>query len=124
MAEEIPPPRAEELPGAEQIPPDASLQAPSGGIIPPVPEGIPHEDMVPPTPPPPRGTPGDAQSGSSPEASPRTEEALRQEEGSATPEEREEDKGLVDRARDYLLGEGRESDYLRGEGRDRKNRER
>jgi len=35
-------------------------------------------------------------------------------------EEREEDKGLVDRTKDYLLGEGRESDYLRGEDRDRK----
>lgn len=37
-----------------------------------------------------------------------------------TPEEgtkREEDQGLVDSARDYLLGEDRERDYLRGEDR-------
>jgi hypothetical protein len=34
-------------------------------------------------------------------------------------EEREEDKGLIDRARDYLRGEDRERDYLRGEDRDR-----
>jgi len=76
--------------------------------------------MVPPTPPPPRETPGDVQSGISPETSPTTEEALRAEEERAMREEREEDKGLVDRTKDYLLGEGRESDYLRGEDRDRK----
>jgi hypothetical protein len=34
-------------------------------------------------------------------------------------EEREEDKGLIDRARDYLRGEDRERDYLRGENRGR-----
>ena len=34
-------------------------------------------------------------------------------------EEREEDKGLIDRAKDYLRGEDRERDYLRGEDRDR-----
>ncbi len=31
--------------------------------------------------------------------------------------ETREDEGLRDRARDYLLGEGRERDYLRGEER-------
>jgi hypothetical protein len=42
----------------------------------------------------------------------------------SSPEEREEDKGLVDKAKDYLLGEGRERDYLRGEDRERQDRER
>ena len=119
-AEEIPPPRAEELPGAEETPSGTSPQAPSGNVTPPVPGEIPHEGMVPPTPPPPRETPGDVQSGISPETSPTTEEALRAEEERAMREEREEDKGLVDRTKDYLLGEGRESDYLRGEDRARK----
>jgi hypothetical protein len=51
-------------------------------------------------------------------------EALRTEEEEAGRKEREEDRGLVDKARDYLLGEDRERDYLRGEDRERQDRER
>jgi hypothetical protein len=42
-------------------------------------------------------------------------EASEAEEGRARGEESEEDKGLIDKVRDYLRGEGRERDYLRGE---------
>jgi hypothetical protein len=59
--------------------------------------------MVPPTPPLPRGEPGDAQSG----ISPGSEEAPRTGEG-RTRQEEEQDKDLIDRAKDYLLGEERE----------------
>jgi hypothetical protein len=37
----------------------------------------------------------------------------------AEQEDREEDKGLLDKARDYLRGEDRERNYMRGEDRDR-----
>jgi hypothetical protein len=95
MAEEVPAPRAEE------IPTDTQTQASPGDATSPVPGDILHEDMVPPTPPPPRGT------GESPMAE---EERVGQEEG-------EEDRSLIDRltdrARDGLTGEeeqGREGD--------------
>jgi hypothetical protein len=55
----------------------------------------------------------------SPEPPSRAEETSRAEEERAELEEREEDKGLVDRAKNYLLGEGRESDYPRSENRER-----
>ena len=60
----------------------------------------------------------------SPERSSRMGEALRTEEEEAGRKEREEDRGLVDKARDYLLDEDRERDYLRGEDRERQDRER
>jgi hypothetical protein len=101
-AEEIPPPRAEEVPSAGEAPSVTSPRAPSVDAEPTVPGEIPHEDMVPPTPPPPR----DVHSGTSPES--QTGEAPRPKEERVGQEEREEDKGLVNRARDYLLGEGRE----------------
>lgn len=55
--------------------------------------------------------PGEVQRGMSDEPLPGTEETR---EGERARRE-EEDKGLVDKARDYLRGEGRERDYLRGE---------
>jgi hypothetical protein len=89
-------------------------QTPS--VEPPVPGEIPHEDMVPPTPAPPRGTPGDAQRATSPEPPPtRPEETPRVQEGKAGQAKTEEDKGLVEKAKGYLRGEDRDRDHLRGE---------
>ncbi len=93
--EDVPPPRTagiEEgvLPRTEEAPPSRTEE-------PPVAEEIPSGA-------PPQAPPGDVQS------------ADRER---AEQEEREEDKGLIDKARDYLRGEDRERDYLRGEDRDR-----
>ncbi len=129
-AEEVPPPRAEGVPSAGEAPSGTPSQAPPGVVESPMPGDFPHEDMILPTPPPPRGTPGGEQGGTPPEPpptstgeAPRTgEERAGQEEEEE--EEGEEDKGLIDRARDYLLGEGRERDYLGGEDRERESRER
>jgi hypothetical protein len=100
MAEEVPPPRAEE------IPTDTQTHVLPGDVTSPVPGDIPHEDMVPPTPPPPRGT------GESPMAE---EERVGQEEG-------EEDRSLIDRltdrVRDGLTGD----EEQRGEGTGRPDR--
>lgn len=60
----------------------------------PVPADIPHEDMVPPIPRPPRET--------SPEPPPKPEET------SGAEADKGEDKGLVDKVRDFLSGEDRE----------------
>ncbi|MDP8950878.1 MAG: hypothetical protein M3N18_01345 [Actinomycetota bacterium] len=119
--EEIPPERAGEIPTAEEVPPPRAEGVPSGGEVPSgappgavepaVPGDIPHEDMVPPTPPPPRGEPGDVQRGDLPR---RAEQSPRAREERAGQEEREEDKDLIDRAKDYLLGEDRERDYPDG----------
>jgi hypothetical protein len=102
--EETPPSRTEEVPIAEEVSSGIPSQAPPGDVAPPAPGERPHEAT-------PRET--------SPEPPSRTEETSREEEERAELEEREEDKGLVDRARDYLLGEGRESDYPRSEDRER-----
>ena len=93
--EAMPPPRTagiEEgvLPRTEEAPPSRTEESP---VAEEVPSGTP-----------PQAPPGDVQS------------ADRERIGQ---EEREEDKGLLDRARDYLRGEDRERDYLRGEDRDR-----
>ena len=108
-AEEVPPPRTEEVQSVREAPSGTPLQAPPGGVEPPVPGGIPHEGVVPPTPPLPRGEPGDAQSGISPgaEETPRTGEGR-------TRQEEKQNKDLIDKAKDYLLGEDRER-----EGRER-----
>ncbi len=95
--EEAPPSRTEEVPIAEEVSSGIPSQAPPGDVASPAPGEAPHEDMAPP----PRET--------SPEPSATTEENSRA----------EEDKGLVERVRDYLLGEGRESDYPRSENRER-----
>jgi hypothetical protein len=94
-ADEAMPPRTagiEEgvLPRTEEAPPSRTEESP---VAEEVPSGTP-----------PQAPPGDVQS------------ADRERIGQ---EEREEDKGLLDRARDYLRGEDRERDYLRGEDRDR-----
>jgi hypothetical protein len=94
-ADEAMPPRTagiEEgvLPRTEEAPPSRTEE-------PPVAEEVPSGT-------PPQAPPGDVQSEDS--------ERIGQ-------EEREEDKGLLDRAKDYLRGEDRERDYLRGEDRDR-----
>lgn len=106
--EEVPPERAGEIPMAEEVPAprteeiliDTQTQASPGAVTSPVPENIPHEDMVPPTPPSPRGT----------------------EESSTAEDERvgqkEEDKGLVDRVIDKLTGD----EEQRGDGTDRPGR--
>jgi hypothetical protein len=93
--EAMPPPRTagiEEgvLPRTEEAPPSRTEES---AMAEEVPSGTP-----------PQAPPGDVQS------------ADRERIGQ---EEREEDKGLLDRARDYLRGEDRERDYLRGEDRDR-----
>lgn len=93
--EAMPPPRTagiEEgvLPRAEETPPSRTEESP---VAEEVPSGTP-----------PQAPPGDVQS------------VDRERAGQ---EEREEDKGLLERARDYLRGEDRERDYLRGEDRDR-----
>jgi hypothetical protein len=113
--EETPPLRPEssgDLPGTGPIGEEVS---PSEEPLPPprtagIEEGSPAEAV--PSGLPPQAPPGDVQRETSPERSSRMEE------------EREEDKGLVDKAKDYLLGEGREKDYLRGEDRERQDRER
>jgi hypothetical protein len=78
------------LPSTEETPPSRTEESPAAEEVP---SGTP-----------PQAPPGDVQS------------ADRERTGQ---EEREEDKGLLDRARDYLRGEDRERDYLRGEDRDR-----
>jgi hypothetical protein len=93
--EAMPPPRTagiEEgvLPRTEETPPSRTEESP---VAEEVPSGTP-----------PQAPPGDVQS------------VDRERAGQ---EEREEDKGLLERARDYLRGEDRERDYLRGEDRDR-----
>lgn len=93
--EAIPPPRTagiEEgvLPRTEEAPPSRTEESP---VAEEVPSGAP-----------PQAPPGDVQ---------------RADEEWPGQEEREEDKGLIDKARDYLRGEDRERDYLRGEDRDR-----
>jgi hypothetical protein len=90
---ESPPERAAD----EAMPPRTEEAPPSRTEESPVAEEVPSGT-------PPQAPPGDVQS------------ADRERIGQ---EEREEDKGLLDRARDYLRGEDRERDYLRGEDRDR-----
>ena len=124
-AEEAPPPRPEprnDLPEMEPIVEGApsgdvrretavtrtseeDIAAPSGEIPPAVPrtEESPVAEEVP-SGIPPQAQPGDVQSSV---------------EDTTWQEKREEDKGLIDKARDYLRGEDRERDYLRGEDRDR-----
>ena len=114
--EETPPLRPEssgDLPGTGPVGEDVS---PAGEPLPPsrtagIEERSPAAEEVP-SGLPPQAPPGDVQRGTSPERSSNMEE------------EREEDKGLVDKAKDYLLGEGREKDYLRVEDRERQDRER
>jgi hypothetical protein len=57
---------------------------------------------------------GEAESGTSPEALPRTEGSPGEQERRI--EREREDENLIDRARGYLLGKDRERDYLGGEG--------
>ena len=109
--EETLPPRPEssgDLPGTEPIAEEVSPSGTEEPLPPPrtagIEEGSPTAEEVP-SGSPPQAPPGDVQRETS-------------------PEEREEDKGLVDKAKDYLLGEGRERDYLRDEDRERQDRER
>ncbi len=115
-AEEVPPPRTEDVPMAEEVPSGIPPQAPSGDVEPPVPGNIPHEDMVPPTPPPPRGAPGDVQRGASPDHPPPGTGEAPPTEQERTEREREEDRSLIDRAIDKLTGE----EEPRREGPDRR----
>jgi hypothetical protein len=110
IREETPPTRTEEVPPPEEVPSGIPPQAPPGDV----------QRATSPEPPPPGGKedPLDASRAESVppgEAHPTgTGKPSRTEERS-THEDREEDKGPLDKARDYLLGEGRERDYLRGE---------
>lgn len=108
---DVPPRRTEssgDLPGTEPIAEEVSPSGTEEPLPPPrtagIKEGAPTAEEVP-SGTPPQAPPGDVQRETS-------------------SEEREEDKGLVDKAKDYLLGEGRERDYLRGEDRERQDRER
>jgi len=104
---EIPPdvPRTGELPperaADEAIPPPRTAGI-EEGVLPRTEESPVAEEV--PSGAPPQAPPGDVQ---------------RADEERPGQEEREEDKGLIDKARDYLRGEDRERDYLRGEDRDR-----
>ena len=96
--EAMPPPRTagiEEgaLPRTEEAPPSRTEESPMAEEVP---SGAP-----------PQAPPGDVQG--------PDEERPGQ-------EEREENKGLIDKARDYLRGEDRERDYLGGEDRERGDR--
>ena len=94
--EAVPPPRTAGIeegflpPTTEEAPPSRTEESPMSEEVP---SGTP-----------PQAPPGDVQ---------------RADEDRTGQEEREEDKGLIDKARDYLRGEDRERDYLRGEDRDR-----
>jgi hypothetical protein len=124
-AEEAPPPRTEPrdvLPGTEPI----VEGAPSGDvrretavtrtsekdIIPPSGQNPPYVQQSGESP-----VAEEVPSGTPPQAPPG--DVQRVDEDRTGQEEREEDKGLIDRAKDYLRGEDRERDYLRGEDRDR-----
>ncbi len=121
--EEVPPdvPRTGELPperAADEAMPPPRTAGIEEGVLPRTEEETPpsRTEEVPgaeevPSGIPPQAPPGDVQREPSSERRPGTEEPEQ--------EEREEDKGLIDKARDYLRGEGRERDYLRGEDRDR-----
>jgi hypothetical protein len=87
--EEVPPERAGEIPTAEEVPPPRAEEVPSGT--------------------PPQAPPGDVQRGTSPTEQERTGQA----EGKP-----EEEKGLIDKAREALLGE----EEQRKEGTDRPGR--
>ncbi len=105
-AQGAPPPRTEPIsapPGPRDVPPRRTEEAPPSRT-----EEVPMAEEVP-SGVPPQAPPGDVQRETSSEPPPRLEEER------ASREESEEDKGLVDKARDYLRGEGRERDYLRGE---------
>jgi hypothetical protein len=112
--EEVPPERAREIPMAEEVPPPRTEEIPTytqthvspGDVTSPWPGDIPHEDMVPPTPPPPRGT------GESPMAE---EERVGQEEG-------EEDRSLIDRLKDRVRDGLTGDEEQRGEGTGRPDR--
>jgi hypothetical protein len=109
--EETLPPRPEssgDLPGTEPIVEEVSPSGTEEPLPPPRTAGI-EEGLL---------TAEEVPSGTPPQAPPGDVQR------EASPEEREEDKGLVDKAKDYLLGEGRERDYLRGEDRERQDRER
>ena len=87
--EEVPPERAGEIPTAEEVPPPRAEEVPSGT--------------------PPQAPPGDVQR----ETSPTDQERRGQAEGKP-----EEDKGLIDKAKEALLGE----EERRKEGTDRPGR--
>jgi hypothetical protein len=89
-----------DAPRAREVRSERVLDEPS---TPPRPEPSPLAEEVP-SGTPPLAPPGDVQ---------RTDEDRSEQ------EKREEDKGLIERARDYLRGEDRERDYLGGEDRDR-----
>ena len=88
--EEIPPERAGEIPTAEEVPPPRTDDVPMAEEVP---SGTP-----------PQAPPGDVQRGPSSEPLSRTEETAGEKERQIE-REREDDKGLVDRAIDKLTGE-------------------
>jgi len=108
--EEAPPPRAA---GIEEggVPPRSGEVPPRTEGIPPREEGGPLAEEVP-SGTPPQAPPGDVQRGTSPTVQERTGQSER---------EQEEDKGLIDRARDAIIGE--EEEPRRREGTDRADRE-
>jgi hypothetical protein len=142
-AEEVLPPRPEprhDLPGTEPIAegaPSGDVRRetavtwtseedpiPPGGEVPPdMPRtgGVTSERATDEAVPPPRTEESlvaeEVPSGTPPQAPPGDVQSADRER--AEREDREEDKGLLDKARDYLRGEDRERDYLRGEDRDR-----
>src|SRR5215208_1873836 len=109
--EEAPPPRTA---GIEEggVPPRSGEVPPRTEGIPPREEGGPLAEEVP-SGTPPQAPPGDVQRGTSPTVQERTGQSER---------EQEEDKGLIDRARDAIIGE-EEEEPRRREGTDRADRE-
>src|SRR5829696_7922401 len=104
--EGVTPPSSPGAPRTEEAPPPRTAGV-EEGVVPPRAEGMPPREEA---------EPG--------EVPPRREEpaSLGREEGTRPPErEREEDKGLIDRARDAIIGE--EEEPRRREGTDRADRE-
>jgi hypothetical protein len=98
------PPRTEEAPPPRTAGIEEGGVPPRSGEVPPRTEGIPPRE---------EGVAGDVP--------PRTEEATPPRREGASQPEREEDKGLIDRARDAIIGE--EEEPRRREGTDRPDRE-
>ncbi len=93
-AQGTPPPRTEPIsapPGPRDVPPRRTEEVPMAEEVP---SGLP-----------PQAPPGDVQREILSEPPPRSGEASTVEEERARREESEEDKGLIDKARDYLRGE-------------------
>ncbi len=99
IREEVPPARTGEAPGTEPIPPAME------STVPPRTEDVPMAEEVP-SGTPPQAPPGDVQRELSPEPPPKMGEAATVEQERARRADRDpEDKGLLDKIKDAILGE-------------------